>query len=155
MENRNGLVAAAEVTQPATAAGLEAALRMLDRVAAPKEERNPERKITLGAGTQYREEKFAEGLRQREAAPHVSEYAKGNLEKNSLNEEERADPRRPISRRKRKLIERVFGWSKLDRPLRQVKLRGLERVDWLYRMTIAAHNLARMGRPIPDEAPAS
>jgi len=63
---------------------------------------------------------------------------------NSLTEEERADPRRSISQRKRKLIERVFGWSKLDRPLRQVKLRGLDRVDWFYRLTIAAYHLVRM-----------
>ena len=53
----------------------------------------------------------------------------------------------PIIRRRRKLIERVFGWSKLDRPLRQVKLRGLQRVDWFYRLAIVAHNLVRMRRP--------
>jgi hypothetical protein len=53
------------------------------------------------------------------------------------------------SQRKRKLIERVFGWSKLNRPLRQVKLRGLKRVDWFYRLTIAAYNLVRMRRLIP------
>ena len=52
----------------------------------------------------------------------------------------------------RKLIERVFGWSKLDRPLRQVKLRGLDRVDWFYRLTIVAHNLVRMRRLIPIES---
>ena len=49
-----------------------------------------------------------------------------------------------MSQRRRKLIERVFGWSKLNRPLRQVKLRGLKRVDWFYRLTIAAYNLVRM-----------
>jgi hypothetical protein len=43
----------------------------------------------------------------------------------------------------------VFGWSKLNRPLRQVKLRGLKRVDWFYRLTIAAYNLVRMRRLIP------
>jgi len=48
---------------------------------------------------------------------------KGNLGKNSLNETERAGPAPHISQQKRKLIERVFGWSKLDVPLRQVKLR--------------------------------
>ena len=95
-----------------------------------------EQQIALGADTQYREEKFIEALRQREVAPHVSEYVKGNLEKNSLTEAERSDERRAISQRKRKLIERVFGWSKLDRLLRQVKLRGLHRVDWFYRLTI-------------------
>jgi hypothetical protein len=48
-----------------------------------------------------------------------------------LTEEERQNPRRTVNQRKRKPIERVFGWSKLDRPLRQVKLRGPDRVDWL------------------------
>ena len=51
--------------------------------------------------------------------PRVSEYVKGNLDKNSLTETEKADPRRAISQRKRKLIERVFSWSKLDRPVRR------------------------------------
>jgi hypothetical protein len=39
--------------------------------------------------------------------------------------------------------------------LRQVKLRGLERVDWFYRLTLAAYNLVRMRRQIPIEAMAS
>ncbi len=60
-----------------------------------------------------------------------------------------------VSQRKRKLIERVFGWSKLDRPLRQIKLRGLKRVDWFYRLTIPAYNLVRMRRLIPMETMAS
>ena len=150
-ENRNGLVVAAEASLAATIAEREAALRLLDRVVGPKDKRRPEQQITLGADTQYQEEKFIEALRQREVAPHVSEYVKGNLEKNSLTEAERGDQRRSISQRKRKLIERVFGWSKLDGPLRQVKLRGLDRVDWFYRMTIVAHNLVRMRRLIPIE----
>jgi transposase len=152
IENRNGLVVAAEASLAATIAEREKALALLDRVVVPKEERNPEQQITLGADTQYQEEKFIEALRQREVAPHVSEYVKGNLEKNSLTEAERSDERRSISQRKRKLIERVFGWSKLDRPLRQVKLRGLDRVDWFYRMTIVAQNLVRMRRLIPIDA---
>jgi hypothetical protein len=36
--------------------------------------------------------------------------------------------------------------------LRQVKLRGLDRVDWYYRLTIVAHNLMRMRRLIPNES---
>jgi hypothetical protein len=71
--------------------------------------------------------------------------------KNSLTDAERQGARRAISQRKRKLIERVFGWSKLDHPLRQVKLRGLDRVDWFYRLTMVAHNLVRMRRLIPIE----
>jgi transposase len=155
MENRNGLVVAAEASLAATVAEREVALKLLDRTVAPKEKRHPEQKITLGADTQFQEEGFVQGLRDREIAPHVSEYVKGNLGKNSLTVAERCDERRAISQRKRKLIERVFGWSKLTGPLRQVKLRGLERVDWFYRLTIAAYNLVRMRRLIPIQAMAA
>jgi len=149
MENRNGLVVAAEASLAATVAEREVALKLLDRTVKPKQERNPGQTITLGADTQFQEEGFVQGLRDREVAPHVSEYVKGNLGKNSLTAAERADERCSISQRKRKLIERVFGWSKLNGPLRQVKLRGLKRVDWFYRFTIAAYNLVRMRRLIP------
>jgi transposase len=154
IENRNGLVVAAEASQAATAAEREVGLKLLDRTVAQKEERKPELQITVGADTQYQEAKFVEDLRQREIAPHVSEYAKGNLGKNSLTEAERADPRRAISQRKRKRVEMVFGWGKLDHGLRQVKLRGLERVDWFYRLTMVAQNLVRMRRLIPIQTPA-
>ena len=152
MENRSGLVVGAEASQSATNAEREVALELLDRVLVTAQPRNPEQQVTVGADTQYQEEKFVEGLRQRKIAPHISEYVKGNLGKNSLNETERADPRRTISQQKRKLIERVFGWSKLDRPLRQVKLRGLKRVDWFFRLAITAYNLVRMRRLIPFSA---
>lgn len=153
MENRNGLVVAAEASQAATNAEREAALRLLDSVIAKPEERNPEHQVTLGGDAQYQEEQFVEGLRHRQVAPHIAEYEKGNLGKNSLNADEKADERRSISQRKRKLIERVFGWAKLDHGLRQVKLRGLRRVDWFYRLSITTYNLVRMRRLIPISAP--
>lgn len=152
MENRSGLVVGAGVSHSATNAEREVALDLLDRVLVTAQQRNPEQQVTLGADTQYQDEKFIEALRQRTIAPHVSEYVKGNLGKNGLNEAERADPRRLISQRKRKLIERVFGWAKLDRPLRQVKLRGLKRVDWFFQLTITAYDLVRMRRLIPFSA---
>ena len=155
LENRNGLVVAAQASCSATAAEREVALAMLDEVVEPKDQRTPEAAITLGADTQYQDRKFIEALRERAVAPHVSEYTKGvaNLGKNALNEAERSDPRRSISQQKRKLIERVFGWAKQDRPLRQVKLRGLPRVDWFYRLVVAAYNLLRLGKllPLPAE----
>jgi transposase len=153
-ENRNGLVVAAGATLASTAAEREAALRMLDQTVAPKDKRSAEQQITLGADTQYQDEKFVQDLRDRAVAPHVSEYTQGgsNMGKNSLTDEERQDARRAISQRKRKLIERVFGWSKLDHPLRQVKLRGLDRVDWFYRLTMVAHNLVRLRRLISIES---
>ena len=151
MENRNGLVVAAEASLSAADAEVDAALKLLDRTLPALEQRKAEQEITLGADTGYQEKGFLNGLRKREVAPHVSEYVKGNLGRNSLTDAERGDQRCSISQRKRKLIERVFGWSKLDRPLRQIKLRGLKRVDWFYRLTIAAYNLVRMRRLISVE----
>jgi transposase len=153
-ENRNGLVVAAEASQSSTSAEREMAVKLLDRAIGPRRKRKG-KKITLGADTQYQEASFIKALRNRRVAPHVSEYVKGNLGKNCLKDKERKDPRRPISQRKRKLIERVFGWGKLDRPLRQVKVRGLSRVDWFFRLTMAAYNIVRMRRLIPIEAMAS
>lgn len=155
MENRNGLVVAAEASHAGRDAERETALRMLDRTVTPKEKPPEEHKMTLGADTGYQEPKFVADLRRRGIAPHVSEYVHGNLGKNALTDEERCDARRLISQQKRKLIERAFGWGKLDRPLRQTKLRGLNRVDWLYRLTMAAYDLVRMRSLIPIEAMAS
>ena len=151
-ENRDGLVVAAEATLSAADAEVAAALTLLDRTIPAAGQRQAQQEITLGADTGYQEKEFLNALRKREVAPHVSEYVKGNLGRNSLTEAERGDERRAISQRKRKLIERVFGWSKLDRPLRQIKLRGLDRVDWFYRLTIVAHNMVRMRRLIPVES---
>lgn len=153
IENRNGLVVGAEASQSATYAEREVGLKLLDQTVVAVQQRKPDQQVTVGADTQYQEAKFIQSLRQREIAPHVSEYEKGNnMGKNSLNETERADPRKPISQQKRKMIERVFGWAKLDRPLRQVKLRGLQRVDWFFRLDMAAYNLVRMRRLIPFTA---
>jgi transposase len=156
MENRNGLVVAAQATLAGNASEREAAVEMLDRTLAPKEQRNAEQEITLGADTLYQDGQFIQDLRDRGVAPHVSEYTQqsSNLGKNSLSAEERADARRSISQRKRKLIERVFGWSKVDSILRQVKLRGLARVDWFYRLAMTAHNLVRMRKLISIQAAA-
>ena len=53
IENRNGLVVAAAASLSATIAERETALQLLDRAIAPRD-KHGERKITLGADTQYR-----------------------------------------------------------------------------------------------------
>jgi transposase len=140
-ENRNGLVVAALATQSSTLAEREAALAMIDRM---RGRRPPAGAITLGADKSYQEKNFIEGLRQRRVVPHVAEYAPNPQWPSFLSEQERNDPGFAISQRKRKLVEKVFGWGKLDRPLRQIKLRGLKCVDWMFRLVAAAHNLRRM-----------
>ena len=137
-ENRNGLVVRALATQASTTAEREAALAMLDTL------RPAGAKLTLGADKGYQQERFVEALRARKIAPHVAEYEPNKQWPNFLTEAERNDPRMGISQSKRKLVEKVFGWAKLDRALRQVKVRGLKRVGWLFQMVVAAHNLRRM-----------
>lgn len=148
MENRNGLIVAAEASRSSNAAEREVGLKMLDGVIGSKWKRLG-KKITLGGDALYQEREFIEGLRDRKVAPHIHQYVRGNLEMNCLTNRERNDKRRAISFKKRKQIEKVFGWNKSDRPLCQVKLRGLMRVDWLYRLTMVAYDLTRMANLIP------
>lgn len=137
-ENRNGLVVQALATQSSTTAEREAALSMLDR------HRRRGREITLGADRSYQQETFLQQLRARSVVPHVAEYAPNPQWPNTLTEAERNGPGFRISQRKRKLVEKVFGWAKLDRGLRQIKFRGLQRVNWALHLLMTAHNLRRM-----------
>jgi transposase len=140
-ENRNGLVVRALATQSSTTAEREAALRMLDL---DRQRTRRVGQITLGADKSYQHESFVEQLRARQVVPHVAEYAPNPKWTNSLTEAERGSDGFRLSQQKRKLVEKVFGWAKLDRALRQVKLRGLRRVDWLVQLVASAHNLRRM-----------
>jgi len=138
-ENRNGLVVQALATQASTTAEREAALAMLDKLKPHRAER-----ITLGADKGYQQEDFIKSLRQRQVVPHIAEYEPNPQWPNFLTEQERSDPGFAISQYKRKLVEKVFGWSKLDRVLRQIKMRGLKRVGWMFQLVAAAQNLRRM-----------
>ena len=140
-ENRNGLVVRALATQSSTTAEREAALRMIDL---HRQQGGREGKITLGADKSYQHHPFLEQLRARQVVPHVAEYAPNPKWTNSLTEAERNNEGFRLSQRKRRLVEKVFGWAKLDRALRQVKLRGLRKVDWCLQMVVAAHNLRRI-----------
>jgi len=144
-ENRYGLVVAACVTQSGKRAEREAALTMLDRL------QRRARRITLGADKSYQEEQFIAGLGRRGIVPHVAEYevASRPWPKNWLRAEERNDPGFARSQQRRKRVEQVFGWLKQAAGLRQVKLRGQRRVEWMFQLAVAALNLRRLQRLLP------
>ncbi len=48
------------------------------------------------------------------------------------------------SQRRRKLVERVFGWLKTVGHLRKLSHRGAERVDWTVTFAAAVYNLVRL-----------
>ncbi len=145
-ENRNGLVVAAMATEAGNAAERHAALELLKRIKRGK-------RITLGADKSYQEKSFVAGLRSLEVRPHVAEYAPNPKWPSWLTPSERSDPGLAVSQKKRKLVEKVFGWIKQDR-LRQTKLRGLKRVDWSFQLAAAAHNLLRLSKLIPIQVQA-
>ena len=141
-ENRHGLVVAACATQSSTRAEREAGLAMVDGL----QRAGP---ITVGADNAYQERDFVEGLRARGIVPHVAECPGAYRRVSHLLANERADEGFEVSQRARKMVEKVFGWGKQARPVKQMKLRGVRRVDWLFRFVMATHNLLRLQKLIP------
>src|SRR6202161_1336703 len=123
MENRNGLVAAAEATLATGTAEREAAALFSQRL--PKG-------ATLGADKGYDAEAFIEGLKARGIAPHVAINGTvskhGKTRKTAVPSAVAASVRYAISQRLRKRIEEGFGWTKTVGGQTQVKVRGLAKV---------------------------
>jgi hypothetical protein len=142
-ENKNGLIVQSCVTEAGRRAELDAALAMLGTLG-PRP-----REITVAADKGYQDEKCITGTRALGVVPLVAEFKASKNWKNWLNDAERQHPRLASSQRVRRRVEKVFGWIKTVAGLRQTKLRGRRRVDWLFRLTAAAHNLVRMAKLVP------
>ncbi len=144
VENRNGLIAAAMVTQADGFAEREAALLML----ADKQEGRT-RRITVGADKAYDDRQFVEAARKLNVTPHVSKNDKGR--RSNMDGRTTRHPGYAISLSSRWLVEKSFGWLKETGRVRQVKVRGLHKVDWVFVFSCAAHNLLRLPRLIAEQ----
>src|SRR5258708_27139938 len=100
------------------------------------------RRITVGADKAYDSEDFVRTVRELNVTPHITKNDKNRS--SNLDRRTTRQPGYAISLSRRWLIEKGFGWLKQTGPLRQVKLRGLEKVDWLFVFSCAAHNLIRL-----------
>ena len=99
--------------------------------------------MTVGADKAYDTKGFVKACREINVAPHVAQ----NLKRNGGSAIDGRTTRHPgyeVSQRKRKRIEQCFGWGKLIGPIRQVMVQGLDRVDQLLTLTMAAYNLTRL-----------
>jgi hypothetical protein len=137
VENRNGLIAAAMVTHADGYAERDAALLMLQ-----EKQKGRSHRITVGADKAYETKDFVATTRELNVTAHVTRNDKGrrsNLDRRTTRHSGYA-----VSLSRRWLVEKGFGWLKQTGPLRQVKLRGLEKVDWLFVFSCAAHNLLRL-----------
>jgi len=137
VENRNGLVVAAMATQADGTAERDAGLLMVAELT-----KTGKRTITLGAGKAYDTKDFVDTVRELGATPHVTQ--------NNTNRRSAIDARTTrhdgyrVGLSKRWLVEKPFGWMKQIGGLRKVKLRGLQKVEWLFVFTCAAYNLLRI-----------
>lgn len=138
MENRNGLVVSAMVTQATGYAEREAAKLMISDARAA----NPEGEITLGADKGYDAGEFIKALQDIEVAPHVAQNKAGRA--SAVPDEVATSEGYAVSQQKRKRIEQGFGWGKFIGPIRQVMVRGIKKVGQVFVMTMAAYNLVRM-----------
>jgi transposase len=139
-DNRHGLVANAVVTTADGHAEREAAKVMVGDARRAKDD--PEIEITLGADKGYDAKEFIDALQEMKVTPHVAQNTAGR--RSAVPDEIATTVGYAISQQKRKLIEQGFGWAKTVGNIRQVMVRGLERVDQLFVLTMAAYNLTRM-----------
>jgi IS5 family transposase len=146
-ENRNGLIADAMVTQADGYAERDAALLMLDR-----KQKGHARRITVGADKAYDTKDFVTAARSIKVTAHVTKNDNGR--RSTLDGRTTRHKGYAISLSRRWLVEKSFGWLKQTGPLRQVKLRGLEKADWLFLFSCSAHNLLRLPKLIAKHSAA-
>jgi transposase len=137
MENRNGLVTQAQLTQATGTAEREAALEMAEQI--PHRDSG---RVTLGADKAYDTQDFVAQLRELKVTPHVAQN--NNNRASAIDGRTTRHAGYPISQRKRKRVEEIFGWIKTVGLMRQTRHRGLERVGWMFTFTAAVYNLVRI-----------
>lgn len=143
MENRNGLIVDAMLTQADGTAERDAALLMLYRKW--RQRRQGQRKVamSIGADKAYDRRDFVETVRELNIRPHVAQNVKRSGG-SAIDQRTTRHAGYSISQRKRPLIEKAFGWMKQTGGMRKTKLRGLAKVSWQFVMTAAAFNLWRL-----------
>jgi transposase len=135
MENRSGLVVAAQLTQATGLAEREAARRLIEDV--PRRHR-----ITVGADRAYDTRDFVAGLRRLNATPHVAQNISGRISR--IDRRTVRHPGYLASQRARKRIEEAFAWIKTIAGQAKTSFRGTARSGWSFTLAAAAYNLTRL-----------
>lgn len=135
MEHRSGLVRGAHVTLASGRGEREAALTLLGKL-------EGRRRRTLAADKAYDTADFVAACRALGVTPHVAQNTSGR--RSAIDGRTTRHAGYGLSQKIRAWIETHFGWLKSAAGLRQVKQRGLERVDALFQLAMAASNLVRL-----------
>jgi transposase len=135
MENRNGLLVQTFLTEATGRAEREAAMLMVEAIPSSK-------RVTLGGDKNYDTRELVRELRRMNITPHVAQNNTNRC--SAIDQRTTRHAGYEASQRKRKRVEQSFGWMKMVGMLRKVKLRGVEKVGWLFTFTGAAYNLCRL-----------
>ena len=134
MENRNGLIIDARLTEANGTAERTTALDMI--------EDNAKSGSTVGGDKNYDTADFVVGCRERGCTPHVSQN--NTNRRSAIDARTTRHPGYRISTIKRKRIEEPFGWMKTVGGLRKTRHRGRGLVEWFFVLTATAYNLIRI-----------
>jgi len=140
MENRNGLAVSGRLTQAGGTAERDACLNML-------EDLGGNRRITLGGDKNYDVHDFVETLRSLKVTPHVAQN--DTHRKSAIDGRTTRHPGYGVSMNKRKRVEEIFGWLKTVGMMRKTRHRGVEKIGWMFTLSLAAYNLVRMRNLLP------
>ena len=136
MENRNGLIVHACVTQAEGAAERNAALAMIELFA------DRPNRITLGADKGYDTQDFVNEARSMNVTPHVTQNL--SRRRSAIDGRVTRHAGYVASQRIRKRIEEAFGWAKEIGAMCRTRFRGLARGGLAFGFTAAAYNLIRL-----------
>jgi transposase len=134
MENRNGLLVDARLTEANGTAERTTALDMIKDNAGPGS--------TVGADKNYDTAEFVAGCRERGCTPHVSQNDTNR--RSAIDARTTRHPGYRTSTIKRKRIEEPFGWIKTVGGLRKTRHRGRDLVEWFFVLSATAYNLVRI-----------
>lgn len=137
MENRNGLAVGANATIAGYYAEHDAAIEMIDELKTKKQK-------TLGADKHYDNDDFCAELRDRNVTPHVAMNIHARKHKSAIDGRTTRHPGYEVSQRKRKRVEEIFGWLKAFSIMRRPHFKGLDRIEYLFKFSVAAYNVLRI-----------
>ena len=136
VENRNGLIADAELTQATGYAERQAATGMLKGLP------NKKRRRTVAADKGYDTKDFVADVRELGFTPHVAQNTSGR--RSAIDGRTTRHSGYGVSQRIRKRVEEPFGWIKTVGAGRKVRYIGQQRNRAWFKIEAAAYNLIRI-----------
>lgn len=144
MENRNGLIVDFRIDKLTGTLETDVALEMIAE--------HVDVGATVGADKGFDNETFVNGSRDLGVTPHVAQNISSTRRKSCIDGRTTRHAGYQRSQVKRRLIEQLFGWFKAFGGGPRSRFRGVERTRLGGLLVVAAYNLLRMARLMPETA---